>query len=390
MVAFELVEIFVASLAMATMLVVTRRLHGRWTGDFEDSGLQKHHKGAPPRIGLLAPLTGLLIALCLLSTNGGAERSELSRMLGLIVLCGLPAALIGLVEDITKKVRARWRLLFPVLGAGLAIVLMGTAIPRVGLPLLDTVVAWAPLSIGLTLLLVCGFTNAMNIVDGLNGLASGLTLLMLAATAIAAHQAHDALIVQLCAMTAMAVLGFVVVNFPRGLIFLGDGGAYFLGFVMVQIWILLVIRNPGQISPWFIMAVAFHPTMETIFSIVRRKLRVRRNSATAPDRLHLHTLVYRRRTRPLLAHYQWAKPWMGNSLASLAVLAMAALPMFGALINPANTSSNIAVIATATLVFLGAFRHMVLFRSRTATSAPSDDEASVQTTATSVDTSRVY
>jgi UDP-GlcNAc:undecaprenyl-phosphate/decaprenyl-phosphate GlcNAc-1-phosphate transferase len=187
--------------------------------------------------------------------------------------------------------------------------------------------------------------------------------MMLGATAYAAHHVGDQALFQVCGVLAVAVLGFLAINFPRGLMFLGDGGAYFLGFVLAQIWVLLLVRNPGEVSPWFVMAVAFHPTMETIYSILRRKfLRARRRNATAPDRLHLHTLVFRRRVRPLLKQWPWAEAWVANAGASLGVLFFAAVPILAACLRPDSHLWGIFILLVAIVIFLAQFRDMAQFR----------------------------
>lgn len=278
----------------------------------------------------------------------------------LLLLCALPAALVGLTEDLTKAIRARWRLLAPLLGSVLAMATLGATVPRLGVPWLEGLLQYWPVAAGITLLMVVGFTQAINIVDGLNGLASGVSILMLLATAWVAHAAGDAFILQASLILAAATLGFFCVNFPRGLMFLGDGGAYFLGFTQAVLWILLLVRNPGEVSPWCVMAIAAHPTIETIFSIVRRRfLHQRARNATAPDRLHLHTLVFRRRTRPLLTPRQRrAAPWAMNALA--AALMLVGIGMFVALagVDPAGSLWNLAVLAAAVLFYLYQFKRI--------------------------------
>ena len=89
-----------------------------------------------------------------------------------------------------------------------------------------------------------------------------------------------------------AVLGFFFWNFPLGLIFLGDGGAYLLGFLVAEISILLLHRN-AEISPLFPLLLCIYPIFETLFSIYRRKV-LRGRPADMPDAAHLHSLIYRR------------------------------------------------------------------------------------------------
>jgi UDP-N-acetylmuramyl pentapeptide phosphotransferase/UDP-N-acetylglucosamine-1-phosphate transferase len=84
-------------------------------------------------------------------------------------------------------------------------------------------------------------------------------------------------------------------NFPAGLIFLGDGGAYFLGFMLAELSVLLLHRN-AQVSPMFPLLLCAYPIFETIFSIYRKKV-LRGSSPGQPDGVHLHMLVYKRLMR---------------------------------------------------------------------------------------------
>ena len=87
-------------------------------------------------------------------------------------------------------------------------------------------------------------------------------------------------------------MAFLLWNWPRGKIFLGDSGAYLLGFWVVEVGLLLVLRNP-EISPITPVVIGVFPLIETIFSMYRRKF-LRLHPMNHPDALHLHTLVYRR------------------------------------------------------------------------------------------------
>jgi UDP-GlcNAc:undecaprenyl-phosphate/decaprenyl-phosphate GlcNAc-1-phosphate transferase len=353
----------VATAAAALLIVATKHLHQRWTADFEASGVQKQHKGSPPRVGGLALGVGALVAVVVVDQASAPGTAEAASLFGSLLLCSGPAVLSGLADDLFKGVRARWRLLGAAVATLLAVLVLGAVVPSVGLPALDVAVQWLPVGLALTLLLVVGFTHAMNIVDGLNGLSSGLALLMLCTTAYVAYGVGDAALAQVCLALAAVVLGFVVVNFPRGPLFLGDGGAYFLGFSMAVVWVLLLVRNPGEVSPLFCIAVAFHPTMETIFSIIRRKLRRRQRDATAPDRLHLHSLVYRRKARLALSRFPWAESWVANALASLMVLTMAAAPTLLAALYPARASWQLGVVVLFAVLYFISFKRLVGFGS---------------------------
>ena len=221
---WQIAAVGLASGAVAIALVVTQRWHGRWTGDFEDSGVQKHHRGSPPRVGILPLIVGVLLGIKFLSGADLFAAGSASSLLSIMVLASLPVVLMGLADDLTKSIPPRVRLCAAVIAGLAAISLLGLRVDRVDVPLLDDLVAFWPVSVAITVLMVCGFTNAMNIIDGLNGLAGGLAVLMLCATAVVAAQMGDSVVLQLCLVLIMAVGGFLLLNFPRGMIFLGDGG----------------------------------------------------------------------------------------------------------------------------------------------------------------------
>jgi UDP-N-acetylmuramyl pentapeptide phosphotransferase/UDP-N-acetylglucosamine-1-phosphate transferase len=358
---WQLASVGVCSLLVAILVVATQRFHAHWTGDFEDSGVQKHHSGSPPRVGIIPVLAGLLLALYFASETATPEAGQLFTLLLNVLLGSLPVLLLGLADDLTKKVPPRVRLAGACAAALLGIALVNVMVVKVDIPLLDAAVQWAPVAVLVTVLLVAGFTNAMNIVDGLNGLSSGLGIMMLLATAVAAAATGDALVLQLCVVLAVAVGGFMLANFPRGLIFLGDGAAYFLGFALVQVWMLLVARNP-EITVWFVVALAAHPTMETVFSMYRRSFHRGRGGAfTAADRLHLHSLVYRRRTLRMLRRMPWMEPWVPNAAASVLVLLFGAMPMAAALLAPTSVLWCIAVCVVYVVAYLVWFKRLVGF-----------------------------
>jgi UDP-N-acetylmuramyl pentapeptide phosphotransferase/UDP-N-acetylglucosamine-1-phosphate transferase len=107
-----------------------------------------------------------------------------------------------------------------------------------------------------------------------------------------AYQVGDTLLLQMCLTSLAVVLGFFVFNWPKGAIFLGDAGAYIIGFWVVELGVLLAMRNP-QIAPMAPVVVGLLPLIETLFSMYRRYV-IRNHPVNKPDALHLHTLVYRR------------------------------------------------------------------------------------------------
>ncbi len=354
----QIAWIMACSAAVALFIVGTRKWHRRWTSDFEAGQARKHHQGSPPRVGVLPLWAGMALGLAMLWESSAPDAAAGWALA--MMSCSLPAVLLGLAEDLTKRVSPVLRLLGTVAAAALAMTVLGDRIERADLPMLDGVLAFIPPSVLLTMLVVCGFTHAMNLVDGLNGLACGLALVMLGGTTLVASHVQDHAVVQVCVMLACAVAGLWLVNFPRGLIFLGDGGAYFIGFMLVQIWLLMVHRHP-ELSPWLFVAVGAYPTTETLFSIYRRRFSGRRaKPAMRADRLHLHSLLYRRRAVPLARRWRWTAPWVPNAVTGLVLALAAAVPVGLAASAPSGTVWPLCVFAASAALYVLTFGRLLV------------------------------
>ncbi len=277
---------------LATLLIMRSSIrHAHLSSDHDLTGPQKFHSRPVPRIGGAGVLVAVLAGLFIAQFNGLAAAPEL----WLLLVCSLPTFAAGLAEDLTKNVSPRRRLLATAISAGLGIWLLGGLITRTDIPGVDLLVQWTPFAVVLTVFVVTGVANSINIIDGFNGLASMCVLMMVLALAYVAFQVGDEFVFTAALITAGAVLGFFVWNFPAGLIFLGDGGAYLLGFLLAELSVLLVQRNPA-VSPVFALLLCAYPIFETIFTIYRRKV-VRGVATAQPDAIHLHTLIHRRLVR---------------------------------------------------------------------------------------------
>ncbi len=281
---------------LATLFIMRSAMrHGHLSADHDLSGPQKFHARVVPRVGglgvMVAIASGLVIAQVTEAPSAGA--------LWLLIACSLPAFVAGITEDLTKNVSPRRRLLATAISASLAVWLLDAVVTRTDIPLLDPLIRWAPFAVVLTVFIVTGVANAINIIDGFNGLASMCVLMMILALGYVAFQVNDNVVFTASLITAGAVLGFFIWNFPAGLIFLGDGGAYLLGFLLAELSILLLHRN-ALVSPMFPLLLCAYPIFETVFTIYRRKV-VRGVATGLPDGIHLHTLIHRRLIRWTLA-----------------------------------------------------------------------------------------
>ena len=282
-----LLSAFLTSFAITLLIIRFKHLHQRFSSDTDFSGPQKFHTKAVPRIGGISIAAGLFVAILIKSTEHGLDIPEL-----IALICAIPTFAIGLTEDLTKKISVRQRLFFTAISALSVITLLNIEITHLDIPIIDILFAIPFFGFLFTIIAISGLANAYNIIDGFNGLSSMVGIITLLALAYLGYTLHDTTIIFLSLVMAGAVLGFFIWNYPLGLIFLGDGGAYLIGFWVAFLSIWLCNRHP-EVSPWFALLINSYPIMETLFTIYRRKIHQGKNPG-APDGIHFHTLIYRR------------------------------------------------------------------------------------------------
>lgn len=282
---------FLVSLFVTLFIVRFAHLHESILGDTDLTGVQKFHSRPVPRIGGVGILIGLVVSAVQIRWSYPAVSNGILA----IIACGMPAFFSGLIEDLTKRVTPLVRLICTMLAAVLAYALIGIAVTRISVPPLDFLLTYSVISCVVTVVAVAALANAVNIIDGFNGLASMVAVMMFASLAYVAFQVSDAVVLSASLIMMGAVIGFFIWNFPAGLIFLGDGGAYFIGFMLGELSIALVMRN-RDVSAWFPVLLFMYPIFETCFSIYRKKF-IRGISPGIPDGVHLHMLVYKRLMR---------------------------------------------------------------------------------------------
>lgn len=214
-----------------------------------------------------------------------------------------PVFAIGLLEDVSNNLSVSIRL-WASLALGLTLAMVGgVRIVRLDLPFIPALDALGLpgliVSFLLSALAISGFVHAMNIVDGLHGLASGLSIIMLMGLGAVAFNAGLIDLANTALLICVLSAGFFLVNFPKGLLYLGDSGAYFLGFFVAVLAVAIPARDEN-VSPWSSLLICSYPIIEVLFSILRR-LNAKRGSPSKGDQLHLHSLLYRRviRNKPI-------------------------------------------------------------------------------------------
>jgi UDP-N-acetylmuramyl pentapeptide phosphotransferase/UDP-N-acetylglucosamine-1-phosphate transferase len=315
---FSIATSALASFLLAEVLVLTTAQHGRFSLD-TPGAVQKFHSSPTPRIGGIGIYLALLAASLLVPEPGARA------ILTTVLVAGVPALLVGLMEDVTKRIGVTVRLVVTMASGGLACWLTGISITHINVPPVDALLSFTPIALLFTAFAVGGLANAINIIDGFNGLASGATTICLLALAAIAGIVGDLPLALAAVVVAAAVVGFWLVNFPWGKLFLGDGGAYFAGFALAWLAVLLPMRN-AEVSPWASLVLCAYPVIEVIYSVLRRVRR--RQSAGDPDRRHLHSLVA---TQIVQRRWPQLDPTLQNSAVSVIMWVCAAVPALAAI-----------------------------------------------------------
>ncbi len=338
---------FGVSLLVAVALVLTQRWHGHFSFD-RSVGVQKFHAQPTPRVGGIAIVFGVLAAFWVAAP-------ERKAILGPLLFAGLPAFFFGLAEDLTKEVSVLARLLATMLSGVMGWFITGYSITSVEVPVLDVLLKSQGFSVMFTAFAIGGVSNAINIIDGFNGLASGFVVVALLSLGAIALSVNDPGLALACLAVASAVAGFFVVNWPLGKLFLGDGGSYFGGFAVAWASVLLLERHT-EITAFAPLLVCIHPVTEVLFSVFRRKMRMA--NAGAPDRLHLHSLIMRRYVSRMIPLDQKWK----NSITGLLVVLLS-LPAV-VLAYVLAKSAVLAAMACLVLVlgYVSIYARIVRFR----------------------------
>jgi len=247
-------------------------------------GKQKFHYKPTPRIGGLV----IFIAFWLvLFSEINYEKSHGLFLISLIIFG------IGLLEDITFRIPPIVRISFIGVSVGLCFFYLNIGILKFDIVFLDNVFSNNRILMVLfSIIVISGVVNSFNIIDGFNGLAMGICILSMLSILALGILYSDLLVADLSKLLIYSILGLLVFNFPSGKIFLGDGGAYFIGFIATIIGLIATSRLDA-VSNWFLLLTFIYPIYETVFSIYRKKF-IRGKSPFSPDRSHMHMLIHLR------------------------------------------------------------------------------------------------
>jgi UDP-GlcNAc:undecaprenyl-phosphate/decaprenyl-phosphate GlcNAc-1-phosphate transferase len=280
---------FFTSFILQVMIICSSKWHLNFSGDHDIQSIQKVHKSSVPRIGGLGILIALSLATYLRTIFIG---DSVSLLLKILLFCLLPTFIVSIIEDIVKNIGVTMRLIATCISAFLFTYTFQSCITRVELPWIDSLLMLPLVAPIFTCVAITGLTNAYNLIDGFNGLASMVAMITLVGVGYIAFKVGDPEIFIATLTITAAIAGFFLFNYPKGSLFLGDSGAYTLGFFVATFCVAIITRHK-EISPWFAILINAYPLSETIFTIWRRTVH-RGRDATQPDAIHFHSLIYRR------------------------------------------------------------------------------------------------
>ena len=285
--------LFFVSFILCIVIILSSGYGFSRRSSVDELAIQSAHSGFVPRVGGRAIYISLLGLIPLLSF-GFIPLTVVfdlnADLLTWLILSAFPIFAIGLAEDLGYDMSPKVRLLASAVSSLIAIMLFKVWLSNLGIPILDILLMFSPFAIFFTMFATVGVVNAFNLIDGINGLSSYVSISIAISLSIVAFHVGNSQFTIFLALLSAAILGFMTLNFPFGKIFLGDGGAYVLGHLLVWSAILL-LNQAKEINAFAILLIFFWPVADTGLAIWRRwRLG---NPADRPDRLHFHQLTMR-------------------------------------------------------------------------------------------------
>ena len=272
---------YLTAAALAWIVTPIVAALGRAAGLLDRCGVRKIHTSPTPRIGGVAILlaTGLSFAFSLIlssSLRGACDTKVIALLAGAAFM-----GLVGLADDV-RGLRAETKLAWQIIAAVMMCAL-GARIDSIGINGLFRqdlgIAAWP-----VTVAWIVGVTNAVNLIDGLDGLAAGISATACFALAVLAASAGLLPLAIIMVALAGGLTGFLRYNFHPASVFMGDSGSMSIGFMLASGAVVCTKGSPAILGGFCLVLGV--PVLDMLCSIVRRILR--RRSIFAADRSHIH------------------------------------------------------------------------------------------------------
>lgn len=302
-------------------------------------GVQRAHEGEVPRLGGLVIYIGLWVYWLL------CQYGQAMPFIQCLLISSLPLIFISVKEDLLHNTKAITRLGFMAASCILFFLCYDIAFPFIELPVIGD---WLANSSVFSLLFfsfcVLVITNGSNLIDGANGLLPMSLLMQALCLMYLTYETNDSLNMIRLVYIIVPVIIFMGFNFPWGKIFLGDTGAYFLGFIMSLLTIIIFSEHP-EIPTWVAVLILFYPAFELLFSIIRKL--IKHKSPMDPDPYHLHLKMFH------LLKSQVMKSRVANSLVMPCLALVWGMPFILMVWIKDSLILTLLGIVLITIIYLG-------------------------------------
>ena len=331
---------------MATLIILSHKF--LFNSDRSLNDVQVAHLVPTPRNGGLAVLVAITVSAIIFKLGNVTW----------VIISSLPIFIIGVAEDYYVKTTPTLRYILGACSASCGIFLSGVVLNSVDIGYLDKFLSAPFIAFIFTVFCIVGLINAINLIDGIHGLALGVCIVISLSFFLVARKVGDVELASLGILLAAASFGLMILNYPFGKIFLGDSGAYLMGLLLAWLMILLAMRYEN-VSKWSLLAIASWPVMETIFSIVRRKLT--RRPADRPDRMHFHHVVMR--GLEIMSKSRISRQ-MSNPLATLIIVPLACIPAILGTFYSQSHQAGVAIFCMFSCLYIFSYYGLVYLFKR--------------------------
>lgn len=276
-------DILPISFGIALVIIFFEKTFKSFFGRNLRKSPQTLHNKSVSRFGGLAVFFSLIIVVFI-------DEDQHYSFLKTALFCSMPIFILGIFDDFNIRIKPIYRLLLALPSAYLAYYYLGIQAYGLDLPYIDEIFKIDLFAIIFICLALAGIINAFNMLDGINGLVLLYVMAICVTNVLFSSNRFDPSINLASVALFFSCLGIFILNFPFGRIFLGDGGAYFLGLVVACI----VIKNYqiNALSPWYVFCIFIYPITDTLVTVARRMYT--NISALEPDNRHLHHLIYKK------------------------------------------------------------------------------------------------
>jgi len=305
--------------------------------------IQKLHGSYIPPLGGVIIFINYLIYLYVMNLNSFFLNFN-------IIIPSILIILVGLKEDLFSNVKPKTRFLTIFL-ASFIFIYNCDSLPSIDIDFINTLFYNFPLieilfyTLGLTTL-----SNGLNMVDGVNGLA-GFSVLSILIGLISLLLINglflDLIKIELISLTILVII-FLFYNFPYGKIFLGDAGAYWLGWILGAI--IITVFSLEKLHTWQAVLILIYPTLEAVFSFIRKL--IQKKDPTKPDLEHIHLKLYYKLKGPVKRSNEF------NSFTTLCLMPLWFTPCL--IIIWANFYSHIAIIGIIFIILLYIYFYQII------------------------------